>query len=228
MLYNDEKQITVFTGHYGSGKTEIAVNYALKYATQATGLTLIDLDFVNPYFRSREAKQLLEQQGIDVIASTEQLFDTDLPAFSRRIGGSLGKSDGKVIVDLGGDETGARAIGRFRNLMNEEKYDLFFVVNPFRPFTSKPSEIKSVIDKVERASSLKVTSLVSNPNLITETKAGDILKGHQTVLETASMLNLPVKFVAVESRFADCPEIIEMGTPVLTISRRMLVPWEND
>lgn len=223
----DEKRITVFTGHYGSGKTEIAVSYTLQCAKNTTGITLIDLDFVNPYFRSREAKQLLEQQGIDVIASTEELFDTDLPAFSRRIGGALGKLDSKVIVDLGGDEAGARAIGRFRNLMNEANYELLFVVNPYRPFTSKPSEIKTVIDQVEKASGLKVTSLVSNPNLITETSITDIVRGHKTVLETAGMLDLTVQFTAVESRFADCPEIVELGTPVLLISRRMLVPWED-
>lgn len=227
MLDKQGKRITVFTGHYGSGKTEIAVNYTLKCATRTTGITLIDLDFVNPYFRSRESKQLLEQQGIDVIASTEELFDTDLPAFSRRIGGALGKSDSRVIVDLGGDEAGARAIGRFRNLMNEENYELLFVVNPYRPFTSKPSEIKTVIDQVEKASGLKVTSLVSNPNLITETRVTDIVSGHRTVLETASMLNLTVRFTAVESSFTGCEEIADMGTPVLTISRRMLVPWEE-
>ena len=221
-----DRRITVFTGHYGSGKTEISLNFVLQIKNMHSETALVDLDYVNPYFRSREARELLNREGIRVIASAEACFDTDLPALSPQVGGVLGHKDVRVVVDLGGDAAGARAIGRFRRQVADDEYELYFVINPFRPFTSNIEDIRSTIGGIEAASRLKVTALVSNPHLIRETTIGDIISGHEKVQETARALGLPIACVAMESRFRDLPEIKNTGLPVLNIARLMLVPWE--
>lgn len=226
MSEQSQKRITVFTGHYGSGKTEIAVNYVLQCQHDYSETTIVDLDFVNPYFRSREARKMLESTGIKVVASAEEYFDTDVPALSPLIPGVLKNANSRVIVDLGGDDTGARAIGRFKSYIPESDYELCFVVNPYRPFTSGIEEVKSVLSAIEKSSRLKVSSLVSNPNLLRETTVRDVLDGHRTVTQWAEELGYAVKFLAVEERFCENPDIKNIGTPVLKINRTMLVPWE--
>ncbi|MHB9094918.1 MAG: hypothetical protein ACYC21_09610 [Eubacteriales bacterium] len=223
-----KKRISVFTGHYGSGKTEISINYAVELKNEFNRVALVDLDIVNPYFRSREARKVLEERGITVVASVEQYFDTDLPALSPAITGVLKNTEITAVVDLGGDHTGARVIGRFRNQIDEQAYEMFFVVNPFRPFTSKVSDIQSVISEVEAASRLKVTALVSNPNLLRETTTGDIAAGHRVVMEAAAVTGLPVKFISVVHSLAGHREVKNLGRPVLTLKRLMLVPWEKN
>lgn len=226
MPINGSKRISIFTGHYGSGKTEIALNYALHVNTPAMQTVLVDLDFINPYFRSREVREFLKLNRITVIASAEDYFDTDVPALSPQIGGVLQNGAARVIVDLGGDEAGARAVGRFRHHIAEEKYELLFVVNPYRPFTANTEDINVVLAKIEGASRLKVTAFVSNPNLHSETTLEDILSGHRIVLGTSSSLGLPVRFIAVESGLARSPQICDLGLPVLEIKRQMKAPWE--
>lgn len=226
MSYFGDKRITVFTGHYGSGKTEISINYVLMSKNNYQETALVDLDFVNPYFRSREARDFLQGDGIRVIASAEDCFNTDLPAFSPQIGGVLQNRKVRVIVDLGGDEIGARAAGRFRHQIADGDYEMYFVVNPFRPFTTTPAEVSKIIADIETSSRLKVSALVSNPNLHNETKEEDILAGHQEVQKMARFLGVPVRFLAVEQSFADRPGLQQMALPILWISRRMLAPWE--
>lgn len=227
MSRQPEKRITIITGHYGSGKTEIAVNFTLQLKDDYQELALVDLDFVNPYFRSREAKEYLNSRGITVIASAAECFNTDLPAFSPQIGGVLGSPAMRVVVDLGGDETGARAIGRFRNKIADNEYDLLFVINPFRPFTTTTEEIDLIIRQIETSSRLKVTAFISNPHLMTETTVRDILSGHETVCKTARTLDIPVKIIAVEQRFGHLPEITGLKMPVLNLTRQMMTPWER-
>lgn len=227
MDYPDEKRITIFTGHFGSGKTEISINYALALKEQYEDLALVDLDFVNPYFRSREAKDYLNSRGINVIASAAEGYNSDLPALSRQIGGVLSNPDVRVVVDLGGDETGARAIGRFRSKFEDTQYDLLFVLNPFRPFTSTFEEVELIVKQIEASSRLKVTAMVSNPNLLTETTVSDILTGHDKIMQIAQALGVPVWMMAVEKIFGDLPEIKTLGLPVLKLTRQMTTPWES-
>ena len=168
----------------------------------------------------------MKLNGITVIASAEDYFDTDVPALSPRIGGVLKDSAARVIADLGGNEAGARAVGRFRHQIAEDEYELLFVVNPYRPSTANTDEINDVLTKIEGASRLKVTALISNPNLHCETTLENILFGHRTVLSASSSLGLPVRFIAVESGLARSPEICGLGLPVLEIKRQMKAPWE--
>lgn len=231
---NDKnKRISVFTGPYGSGKTEISINFALtqsklKESSFYTNVNLVDLDFVNPYFRSREAKEFLNSEGVRVVSSAEDYFNADVPALSPQISGVLRNPSSKVIVDLGGDETGARAIGRFKNCILEDEYEMYFVINPYRPFTSTFNKIRDLIILIENASRLKVSSIISNPNLARETQVEHIISGHERVVQLAQVLNKPISFLAVEEIFMQNPEICNLSDQVISIRRIMKAPWECD
>lgn len=230
MAMDTAKRITIFTGHYGSGKTEISINFTLNFDGDYDKIALVDLDFVNPYFRSREAKTMLTREGIRVIASAEDYFNTDVPAFSPQIIGVFRDKETRVIVDLGGDEIGARAAGRFRNHIADTDYELLFVINPYRPFTKDTEDIAELIKKIEMASRLKVTALVSNPNLAAETTIDDIISGHQRVLEISCSLGVPVAWLTVEKsfgNFSEIPKAAQIKEPVLELARIMLTPWEQ-
>ncbi|MFZ5641134.1 MAG: hypothetical protein ACOY4Q_10670, partial [Bacillota bacterium] len=187
--------------------------------------TLVDLDIVNPYFRSREQRQMLSAAGVNVLASVEDYFDTDLPALSPAITGALKDANGAVVLDVGGDETGARALGRFYNLLAHSKYNLFFVVNPFRPFAREPSGISKVLRGVEQTSRLKVSALISNPNLGRETCPEDIVTGHRTVMDASRQLDLPVAFLCIPETISMTPEIEGVAESVFPVKLFMLPPW---
>ncbi len=219
------KRISIFTGYFGSGKTEIAINFALSRQKIANKVVLIDLDIVNPYFRSREQKVQLAAAGINVLASAEGYFNTDLPALAPAISGALQDPDGIAIVDVGGDQTGARALGRYHNLLPADVYTLYFVINPYRPMTRDVQGISKVLREVEQASRLRVTALVSNPNLGRETCPPDILSGHRTVMDTSRQLNLPVEFLCIPVNLVQSPALQNLKQTVLPIKFFMSPPW---
>lgn len=221
----NNKTNNIFTGYFGSGKTEIAINFALSLRDSAKKVTLVDLDIVNPYFRSREQRDMLLVAGVKVLASVEEYFNTDLPALSPAISGVLQDKDGTVVIDVGGDETGARALGRYHNLLAADNYRLFFVINPYRPFTNDPAGICKVLREVEQASRLKVTDLVSNPNLGLETCPADIVSGHRTVLDASRQINLPVSFLCIPEHLAYASELQDISTPYFPVMLFMLPPW---
>lgn len=225
ILQPASKRINIFTGYFGSGKTEIAINFALELRKKAEKVSLVDIDIVNPYFRSREQRELLAPAGINVLASVEEYFNTDLPALSPAISGVLQDTGGFAVIDVGGDETGARALGRYHNLLPAGSYNLFFAVNPFRPFTRDVEGISKVLKEVEQASRLKVTALVSNPNLGPETGPTDILTGHRTIMEASGQINLPIAFLCIPINLAQSVEFKGIAEPVFPIKLFMLPPW---
>lgn len=217
--------INIFTGYFGSGKTEIAINFALCLRNAAPKVCLVDLDIVNPYFRSREQRDMLLSAGVDVLASVEEYFNTDLPALSPAISGALQDKYGAAVLDVGGDETGARVLGRYNNLFTGDNYCLFFVINPYRPLTTDQAGIGKVLRAVEQTSRLRVTALISNPNLGCETHPADIINGHRTVLAASHQFNLPVSFLCVPEHLADAPELREVSEPIFPVRLYMLPPW---
>lgn len=223
ILFNS-RRINIFTGYFGSGKTEIAINYALISHRSEKKVVLIDLDIVNPYFRSREQKDMLIRSGVSVLASAEEYFDTDLPALSPAIYSALKDPESIAVLDVGG-EGGARVLGRYHNLLDVDLYNLFFVVNPYRPFTMEPAGIKKVLREVEQVSRLKVTALISNPALGRETTPADILAGHQTVLDVSRQINLPVAFLSIPENLIEAPELQGINEPVFSVRLFMLPPW---
>lgn len=222
--------VTLFTGRFGSGKTEAAINYALALQEARCGpacsVILIDLDIVTPYFRSRETAAAMQQQGVEVIAPSIIGQHLDTPALTPQILGAIQQTDRPTVLDVGGDRQGATALGQFSGAIRQRGYTMYFVVNPYRPFTDTVEGLASSINEIEESARLQVTSLVSNPNLINETSADLIVQGHARIERFAHVLGLPIAFVCVERRWA-----AELGSnhfpqPMLALQRHFVMSWE--
>ena len=160
-------RIQIITGHYGSGKTEFAVNLALKFAADGDRTALADLDIVNPYFRSAERRELLENNGIRVIATSFSGV-MDVPAVSPEVMAIFDDPSYRGVIDLGGDPEGARMLGRYEPQLAREGYDLLCVVNANRPETNAPEKVLSYMEYIEMACRQKITGLVNNTHLCRE------------------------------------------------------------
>lgn len=226
--------LTIFAGRFGSGKTEAALNYALSLVpspsdgTSATSgqVILIDLDIVTPYFRSREMAGAMRTQGVQVVAPSIIGQHLDIPAITPQILGAIQQSEKPVVLDVGGDKQGARALGQFSPAIRQRGYTMHFVVNPYRPFTDTLEGLASAIHEIESSARLQVTSLVSNPNLIGETTIDGIVKGHAMVEGFAEALGLPIAFVCVERHWADTLSAIRFHPPIQLLDRHFVMSWE--
>jgi len=220
-------RITAIVGAFGSGKTEIAVNYALLLAARGEKVKLADLDIVNPYFRSREVKQELEAQGIEVVVPTGGDFYADLPIIVPQIRGMIRDGRSRAILDIGGDDLGARVLSSFYDVFRDGDYALLMVLNGNRPFTKDIDGCLDMIGKIQDASRLRVTGLVANTHLMAETTVGNLARGCDLVNAVSAQTGIPVAFAAVETRFSQHIAAAQLGCPVLLIERRMLPPWQQ-
>ena len=239
----------IFTGRFGSGKSETAINYAISLARKMpegaqsrasagqqhpAGVILIDLDIVTPYFRSRETADRLLDLGVRVIAPSIIGQHLDTPAITPQILGAIQQSDLPVVLDVGGDKQGARALGQFSSAISQGDYAMHFVVNPYRPFTDTLGGLSSSIADIEASARLKVSALVSNPNLIGETTMELIVQGHAKIERFARVLGLPISFVCVERQWIDAlaPGVsgesasAVFSQPVLIVDRHFVMSWE--
>lgn len=201
-MMNDNR-IRIIIGHYGSGKTEFAVNYAINLAKENKKVALADLDVVNPYFRSREKKELMENYEIKVISSYVKGSGADLPSVSADIMGPLQDKSYDVILDVGGDSVGARALGRFKDYFIPGEYDMFCVVNTNRYETQDVDGVLRHIESIEKTSRAKVTGLVNNTHLLRETTVEDVLKGQEVCKKVSETLNIPIKYVSAIPKVAE-------------------------
>jgi hypothetical protein len=223
----DNKRVIVFVGAYGSGKTEIAINYALRRRRLGEKVTLIDLDLVTPYFRSREARQPLEQEGVDVVSPEGGLAMADLPVMPPRIAGSLDDRERCVIIDVGGDPTGARVLGTIRKSLPEGDHDILIVLNARRPFTRTPDTMLESMGRIEAASRVKITGIVNNTHVCGLTTPAEVLDGYEKVAAVGRESGLPVVFSGALKEVVAQIDADSFPTPLLSISRHMLAPWEQ-
>lgn len=208
-MLNDNR-IRIITGHYGSGKTEFAVNYSAKLSKEGKNVVLADLDVVNPYFRSREKTKELAEVGVKVLGSSLRGSNTDVPAVSSEINGPLQNEEIEAILDVGGDPVGARALGRYYAYFKEGKYDMFFVLNANRPETQTVEKTIQYIREIERISRAKVTGLINNTHLMKSTTVDDVLGGQKLVEEVSKVTGIPVKYVvALEHVANELPKNID-------------------
>jgi hypothetical protein len=223
----DLPRIRIFAGPFGTGKTEVAINYALALASRDQAVTLTDLDVVTPYFRSREMAERLEESGVAVVAPPDLTQRIPLPAITAQIWGTMDGRDGVTVVDVGGDAQGARAIGQFKASIERSGYIMYLVVNPYRPFNATVQRIAQTIKDVEENSRLKTGALVSNPNLIAETTLQIVNKGHGLVEEASEALGLPIAFLCIEEQLLEGRRDEQYDRPVLPLRRHFYPPWEE-
>ena len=194
------KRVTLFCGHYGSGKTNLAVNYAAKLRGQGLKAALADIDVVNPYFRSADSRQELEALGVRVIALPFANTNVDLPALPQEVYGLVQRRDEYAVLDVGGDERGVYALGRYvPYILEENDYEMLFVVNFYRPLTQTADDAEEVLREIEQATALRFTGIVNNSNLGVQTTAEDVLRTDPLAKELSERTGLPVKFTSFEA-----------------------------
>lgn len=219
------KRITIVTGHYGSGKSEFSINFALRMKSENGGPALLDLDIVNPYFRSRERRALLEEHGIRVVANAlRQDVGVDIPALSAEINAPLQNPNTPTVIDSGGDPAGARLLGRFRRVMPAEDTEVLCVVNASRPETATLEKAAAQIEGIEAASGLKVTGLVNNTHMLEHTEIAHIERGDALCKQVRDRLDIPVRYVGVfRPLVGDVPQHID--GEIVPISMYLREAW---
>lgn len=190
-----DKKAIIITGHYGSGKTNIAVNLAVEYAEKGERVCVIDLDIVNPYFRTADFGALFEEKGIYLVAPQYANTNLDIPSLGFDMAALLRGYD-RVVVDVGGDDAGAIALGQYATILKNFGYEMLYVVNSFRFLTSTPEEALELLRDIELVSSLKATGVVNSSNLGLETTAEDILGSMDYAEGCAKAAGLPLVFTA--------------------------------
>ena len=220
----DDKRFIILTGNYGSGKTELALNLALYYANAGLRTTLVDLDIVNPYFRSGEKSREMENAGVRMLMPTFALTTVDIPALPAEIQSVFELPSDKVIFDVGGDDTGAAALGRYHYAFEQRKNEtvMALVVNCMRPLTQNAEDIADLAVRIRDRSRMPIDMLINNTNLGGSTSPDMIEKGEKITEETAGNLSVP----CVVS--AGMPEIISSAIckyPKMSIRRYMVPEW---
>lgn len=197
----DFKRIVLLSGHYGSGKTNIAVNLAFFLKKFRDKLAIADVDIVNPYFRTKDSQRELEAAGIRLICSEYANTNVDLPALPQEVYAVTDNPDLTAIIDVGGDDRGALALGRWRDaILAEDNYEMLLVVNRFRPLTVDCASTVEVMHEIEAASGMAFTGIVNNSNLGEETTPEDVLSSMEYAHEISKATGLPLKMTTVHEK----------------------------
>lgn len=214
------KRITVFAGHYGSGKTNLAVNYAFKLNDMGYSVSIADLDIVNPYFRTKDSAKELEEVGIELVSLPFANSNVDLPALPSQMYGLVQREDRQIVIDLGGDERGALALGRYTPyILKENNYDMFFVVNFYRPLTTSVEQALEAMYEIESACGLKFTGIINNSNLGAQTTAQDVINTLEKAEQLSEMSGLRLVMTSVEKSIADGVELPKQFS--LTLQKKL-------
>lgn len=222
-----ERRVTFLVGHFGSGKTEIALNGALALASSGKRVSVVDLDVVKPYFRSRSAIGILAHAGVELVAPLGEYFAADLPIVLPAVRGKLECPDGAVIFDVGGDDTGVRVVGSVWGSVPLDETDMLLVVNFRRPFTPDPASAAQMAREIQMVSRLPFTGVVSNTHLMGETTPELVREGAEMARETADLLGLPLVGAAAEAFLREGIEAIPPCCPVFYLERIVMPPHER-
>ncbi len=223
----DLEGLVVIVGNYGSGKTEIAVNLAVERRRRGLKVRLADLDLVNPYFRTRDARRALTRIGVEVLLPPEEYLHADLPILSPSIAGMIRRPGRLDLIDAGGDPVGARALSTLAAAFDGISCRMLQVVNPLRPETGSISGCLKLRRDIEAAARLAVTGWIGNANLIDETTAQDILQGYAFMRRLAGESGLPLTFVTAAVDLLPHIDRKRFDCPVLGIARQLVPPWKN-
>ncbi len=193
------KRVTLFCGHYGSGKTNVALNYALHLRQDGGEVTVADLDIVNPYFRTKDSRRELEEAGIRLICSEYANTNVDIPALPSDLYSITDDKSRRVVIDVGGDDRGALALGRISPaILDEDSYEMLLVINRYRPLTPDAPSTVEVMREIEQAGGIRFTGLVNNSNLGELTDEETVLSSVAYAKEVSALTGLPVVMTTVK------------------------------
>ena len=197
------KRVTILCGHYGSGKTNVAVNMAYDLAKSGKKVNIADLDIVNPYFRTKDSEKELKSAGINLICSDYAGSNLDIPALPQDIYTLTDDTTTYAVMDIGGDDRGAYVLGRLApKILEENNYDMLFVFNKYRPLTPDAASAKEVMDEIELAAGIKFTGIVNNSNIGQETKPQDVIDTFKEVEKLSSITGIPVVLTTAQEDVA--------------------------
>ena len=220
------KGIVAIVGNYGSGKTEVAINLAVDRKRSGLDVRIADLDLVNPYFRTREARKALEALGIKVVLPPQEFLQADLPILSPTVAGMIRQPDGLTLLDVGGDDAGATVLAALGDAFSGLEVHMLQVVNPLRPQTATVEGCLQIKDEIEAAARLTITGLIGNANLIDETGPPVIYDGHDFLQKLSAASGLPLAFITVAQELLALIEVQRFNCPVLPIVRQLGPPWK--
>ena len=223
MKSNFAKAVLI-TGHYGSGKTNLAVNLALDYRAGGEDVALCDLDIVNPYFRSSDFAQLADERGIELIAPPFAGSNLDMPTITGRLDAVLRQPGRRVVVDVGGDDAGAIALGRYARTLKEAGYEMLYVINASRPVIAHPADAVELLREIEGASRLSATAVVNNTHMCGYTDAASVEASAPYAQEVARLTGLPLAFTAARRDLT-----AHLSTPgdVYPVDIYVKLPWDR-
>ena len=226
----NNKRITVFAGHYGSGKTNISVNYALWLKNEHEKVVIADLDIVNPYFRSKDSEKHLEERGIHLISSEYANSNVDVPAMPAEAYAIIDNKQTVAVIDVGGDDRGALAMGRYAPaILEENDYEMLFVINKYRPLTPDCNSTLAVMHEIETACSMKFTGIVNNSNLGEETDEETVINSVSYADEISAVSGLPIRMTTVkENLYNTLKDKVVNCTPIKLYVRQSWAKQEED
>ncbi len=219
--------IVIIVGAYGSGKTEVAVNLAVHMRQSGIAVRLADLDLVNPYFRSREARHALSRLGIGVVLPPPAYMQADLPILTPEVSGMLRRPADLTILDVGGDDAGATVLAALADALRGQGASVLQVINPHRPYTDSVSGCLRIRAEIEAKAKMAVTGIVGNANLMDETTVDAVLDGYAFSNDVAAAGNVPLAFVTVPAPLLTRLEKSAIQCPVLPIHRQLVPPWKS-
>lgn len=228
-LQIDMSGIVIIVGNYGSGKTEVAVNLALHQHGRGTRVRIADLDLVNPYFRTREARTTLKDMGIELVLPPERLMQADLPIVMPQVAGLLRAPGELTILDAGGDDVGVTVLASLGDVFQgvERPVRMYQVVNPHRPNTDSVQGCIKMRRAIEAKAGLPVHKWVGNANLLDETTAEHIYQGDAFMASLSEADGRGVEFITAPQHLLAQLDRKRLGHGVLPIYRQLVPPWRK-
>ena len=221
------KGIVVIVGNFGSGKTEVSINLAVSQKRAGVDVTIADLDLVNPYFRTREARKPLSELGIEVVLPDEKYLQADLPILSPAVAGLIRRPSDLTLIDVGGNDVGATVLAALADSFRNKQVHMLQVVNPLRPFTNTIESCLKIRNDIERASKMAINGIIGNANLIDETSVDDIYNGYDFMKALSIKGRLPLEFITASVELLPELDMGRFSCPVLSIERQLVPPWKK-
>ena len=219
--------IVIIVGNYGSGKTEISINLAASRKRAGVDVRIADLDLVNPYFRTREAKDALSDLGIEVVLPEDKYLQADLPILSPMVAGMIRSPSELTLLDVGGNDVGATVLASLEDLFQNQPARMLQVVNPLRPDTNTIEGCLKVRTDIETAARQTVSGIIGNANLIDETGCDEIHSGYDFVVKLSQESGLPLEFITAPRELMPDIDTERFNCPILPIDRQLVPPWKS-